>query len=229
MTRPLHSALITRASPLLRAGPPAHRAPRPTACLNRSSRPVTFPMSLLTFHARAADQAHVTFMPDTAWPASGHPPGSSQDAKHRPGSDVICLDFDTSAVNRLRSSSRSLPDASNDAFSSSLTTTVPSQRSMRRFEITPAGRLRRAFLHLPHSITSSSSTYIGTPFHVRDTHFGLAQSRASTMAHRYELARYRSVYVPFNAVIARPDVLPADLLHLVGDCTLGRQTTGHCG
>src|SRR4051794_10793561 len=41
---------------------------------------------------------------------------------------------------RLRSPSRSPPDASNDAFSSSLTTTVINQRSMRRFETT----LRRA-------------------------------------------------------------------------------------
>ena len=30
---------------------------------------------LLTFHARAADQAHVAYVPDTARPISGHPPG----------------------------------------------------------------------------------------------------------------------------------------------------------
>jgi predicted MFS family arabinose efflux permease len=33
---------------------------------------------LLTFHARAADQAHVASMPGTTWPVSGHPPGSSR-------------------------------------------------------------------------------------------------------------------------------------------------------
>ena len=31
---------------------------------------------LLTFRARAADQAHVASMPDTTWPVNGHPPGS---------------------------------------------------------------------------------------------------------------------------------------------------------
>src|ERR1700730_1523266 len=30
---------------------------------------------LLPFHARAADQAHAAFMPVTAWPVSGFPPG----------------------------------------------------------------------------------------------------------------------------------------------------------
>jgi hypothetical protein len=33
---------------------------------------------LLTFRARAADQAHAAFTPGTAWPVIGHPPGSSQ-------------------------------------------------------------------------------------------------------------------------------------------------------
>ena len=50
------------------------------------------------------------------------------------------MGFDTSATIRLRSPSRSPPDASHDAFSSSLTTTVFSQRSMRWFEAS----LRRA-------------------------------------------------------------------------------------
>ncbi len=34
---------------------------------------------LPTFYAEAADQAHAACMPDTAWPVSGHPPGSSRD------------------------------------------------------------------------------------------------------------------------------------------------------
>src|SRR5450759_530383 len=33
---------------------------------------------LPTFLARAADQAHDAYMPDTARPVNGHPPGSSQ-------------------------------------------------------------------------------------------------------------------------------------------------------
>ena len=39
---------------------------------------------LLLFHAEAADQARVAFMPDTAWPISGHPPDSSRDRSHTP-------------------------------------------------------------------------------------------------------------------------------------------------
>ena len=39
---------------------------------------------LLLFHAEAADRAHVTFMPDTAWPISGHPPDSSRDRRYIP-------------------------------------------------------------------------------------------------------------------------------------------------
>ena len=46
---------------------------------------------LLTFHARAADQAHVAYVPDTARPISGHPPGSSRDTPHRPGFDVTSI------------------------------------------------------------------------------------------------------------------------------------------
>lgn len=39
---------------------------------------------LPTFRARAADQAHVTSMPDTIWPVSGHPPDSSQGQQGSP-------------------------------------------------------------------------------------------------------------------------------------------------
>src|SRR6476620_1204669 len=89
MTRPLRSAPITGTSPLLRAGPPATPNPKPAAwpvpAINNQNRVRS---SLLTFHVEAADQAHVTCMPDTAWPISGHPPGSSRSTTHHPGSDV---------------------------------------------------------------------------------------------------------------------------------------------
>jgi hypothetical protein len=74
----------------------------------------------------------------TAWPVSGHPPGSSRDSQN---TRFRCRQgcFDTSATIRLRSSSRSLPDHSSGACSSSLTTTVFSQRGMRRLEASPQG------------------------------------------------------------------------------------------
>ena len=45
---------------------------------------------LLLFHAKAADRARVAYMPDTAWPISGHPPDLSREPISRPGFDVIC-------------------------------------------------------------------------------------------------------------------------------------------
>src|SRR5665811_1984248 len=98
MVRPLRSTPITGASSLLRTGPPA----RPASVLNTSqflllsALPLTTPnpagggigTCLPTFHAAAADQDRVAFMPDTAWPVNGHPPDSSQGPNQRPGFDV---------------------------------------------------------------------------------------------------------------------------------------------
>src|SRR5450756_1252239 len=94
MVRPLRSTPITGASSLLRTGPPA----RPASVLNTSqflllgALPLTTPnpagrgigTCLPTFHAAAADQARVAYMPDTTWPVNGSPPDSSQDRIHAP-------------------------------------------------------------------------------------------------------------------------------------------------
>jgi hypothetical protein len=53
---------------------------------------------LPTFHAEAADQTHVAYMPDTTWPVSGHPPGSSRAFLLRPGFDATYLSYDTSTA-----------------------------------------------------------------------------------------------------------------------------------
>src|SRR5674476_78149 len=88
MVRPLRSTPITGVSSLLRTGPPA----RPASVLNPSqflllgALPLTTPDAaggsigtcLPTFHATAADQARVAFMPDTTRPVNEHPPDSSQ-------------------------------------------------------------------------------------------------------------------------------------------------------
>jgi hypothetical protein len=83
-------------SQLLQASPPA----RPATVLNPSQgfhlgvslsppqKSSSFGTRFLTFHARAADQAHAASMPDTTWPVSGHPPDSSQDRIQSPGFDV---------------------------------------------------------------------------------------------------------------------------------------------
>src|SRR5450756_242601 len=94
MVRPLRSTPVTGASSLLRTGPPA----RPASVLNTSqflllgALPLTTPDAagggigacLPTFHAAAADQARVAFMPDTDWPVNGHPPASSRSSKNAP-------------------------------------------------------------------------------------------------------------------------------------------------
>ena len=69
--------------------------------------------------------------------------------------------FDTSTAVRLRSPSWSPPDTSPGAFSSSLTTTVFSQRSMRRFDASPEGRRRRATTF----ITRTAPHQEGLPTH----------------------------------------------------------------
>src|SRR6266498_2852751 len=47
---------------------------------------------LLPFHVEAADQARVAYMPYTAWPIGGHPPGSSRDRCHTPVSmSSVCV------------------------------------------------------------------------------------------------------------------------------------------
>src|SRR3982751_2065847 len=123
MTRPLRSAPITGASPLIRAGPPARTATGAELRIAfaghaRVTGGGCFGARLLPFRSGAAGQVHVASMPDTAWPIHGHPPGSSREPTEDPGFDVVCLCFDTSAAIRLRSSPRPPPDTSQDAFSS---------------------------------------------------------------------------------------------------------------
>src|SRR6266545_551854 len=81
--RPLRSTSVTEASALLRAGPPARRRDGTrsltgSARLRHSLSPPLPPGSrvaarLPTFRARAAEQAHVACVPDTAWPRNRAP------------------------------------------------------------------------------------------------------------------------------------------------------------
>jgi hypothetical protein len=58
---------------------------------------------LLTFRARAADQAHAASTPDTTWPIHGHPPDSSRESKIPLGFDAI------SSFRRLNDDTRTKP------------------------------------------------------------------------------------------------------------------------
>jgi hypothetical protein len=144
MTRPLRSTPITRASPLLRAGPPAGPAtvltpalrtgyslsppgnpngqcrirPSPVPC--RSRRPGS--RRLHAGHRLASQRAPARLVPGS----SGYP-----------GFDVTCVIFDTSTANRLRSPSRSPPDASPAPFPHRSPRSRCRSRSMWWFEASP--------------------------------------------------------------------------------------------
>ena len=145
MTRSLGSTPITRASSLLRTGPPTE----PATVLTPQQTPGLLPLAhctqnqtgsigsgLLTFRVGAADRARVASMPDTAWPINGHPPSSSRDKGHTPVL-MPSISFDTSTANRLRSPSRSLPSASRALFPHRSPRSRHRSRSMWRFEAFP--------------------------------------------------------------------------------------------
>ena len=190
MSRPLRSTPITGASPLLRAGPPARRR-------IGTQRP---PVSAV----RRAPSRHPRHAPNSARRQYRHRPSHVPCRSRRPGSrrlhaghhlankraparlipetlDLSGFDanscFDTSTAVRSRSPSRSPPDASPGAFSSSLTTTVFSQRSMRWFDASPEGRRRRATTF----ITCTAPHQEGLPTHRLPSAL-VAHSRSSSGA-----------------------------------------------
>jgi hypothetical protein len=130
MSRPLRSAPITGTSALLRAGPPSrppvlspeHQARR-APC--RRTSPMTSPaVTVMTSHVPRGRGR-----PGSRRLYAGHrlanqraPARLIPGPKSRPGFDVVWKFFDMSAAIHSRSPSRSPPDTSSGAFSSSLTT-----------------------------------------------------------------------------------------------------------
>jgi len=92
---------------------------------------------LPTFHAAAADQARVAFMPDTTWPISGHPPGSSREQPETRFRCHVVNHLDTSTAIHSRSPSWSPPDASTAPSPHRSPPRPHDRRSMRRFEASP--------------------------------------------------------------------------------------------
>src|SRR3954469_7193434 len=123
MTRPLRSAPITEASPLLRAGPPARTATGAELRLAfaghaRVTGGGCVGARLLPFRSGAAGRVHVASMPDTTWPVGGHPPGSSREPTARPRFRCRVALFRHVSSDSLAFVSRPPPDTSMDAFSS---------------------------------------------------------------------------------------------------------------
>lgn len=148
MTRPLRFTPITGASPLLRAGPPASGATvlNVSQFLLPDALPLTIPRHI---HRRATAVSPPAFprsvqKPQTrlAPPSCRAPPGQSTGTRQaHPGTTGLprfrCQILVSTRPQRLRSPFRSPPDAITCALSSSLTTTVFNQRSMRRFDASP--------------------------------------------------------------------------------------------
>jgi hypothetical protein len=63
---------------------------------------------LLTFRARAADQAHAASTPGTAWPVRGYPPGSSRGTEEDPRfrCQLVPIDASTATPNRISPAER---------------------------------------------------------------------------------------------------------------------------
>ena len=112
-------------------GSPFHDRPRPrTAPLAVRRRGATG--SHVPY--RSPDQARATSMPDTAWPTSRPPPGSSRGSGSAPVS-MSSSRFDTSSVVHSRSPSWSTPDALYGAPS-------PQRSAPRLLTDAPCGGLR---------------------------------------------------------------------------------------
>jgi hypothetical protein len=133
------------------------RPPRAGASRNAFSR----------FPARAADRAHVTYTPGTAWPVNGHPPGSSRAGNlspvSMPSEQFRRFTSDPRDHGDCAPSSRSPPDASRAPFPHRSPRRSSANAACGGLKPPPAGRLRRArHLHLPHSTTDDSPSYIGS-------------------------------------------------------------------
>ena len=103
---------------------------------------------LPTFRTRAADRTHVAYMPDTAWPVSGPPPGSSRADLLHPDFDATLLSNDTSTAipetEDCAPSFRSPPDASRAPFPHRSPRRSSANAACGGLKPPTAGRLRRA-------------------------------------------------------------------------------------
>ena len=175
MARPLRSTPITGASPLLRAGPPAHLATvltalrhyRLTGSLSPTQGVGCIKARLPTFRTRPADRAPAACMPDTDWPIPGHPPASSPGPFTTQGSDVTLRNNDTSTAVRFHSASRSPPDASRTPFPHRSPQRSSANAACGGLRPPPEGRSRRAkppslVQHrLRYSLTTHKGPFVG--------------------------------------------------------------------
>ena len=182
MTRPLRSTPITGASPLLRVGPPAHPATRAQPRLTRRN-----PQPAVSWRAFSRSvrerQIRLTSLPCRT------PPGQSAGSRQaHPGARNITPVLMPSVfvtTRQQRFACARLPDPHltphRMPFPRSLTTTVFSQRSTRRFEASPrraAPKGQNSFISRTASSTTNPRLPHRTPFDVRDTRRGKVVRRS---------------------------------------------------
>ena len=111
--------------------------------------------SLPTFHVKAADRARVAYMPGTAWPVTGSPPDSSWNLVLAPVLMPPETNFDTSTAIRLRSPSRSPPDASCAPFPTRSRHRSSANAAVGGLTPLPEERRRRATTFIFHAAAQS--------------------------------------------------------------------------
>ena len=137
------------------------------------------------------NRARAIFMPDAAWTVSRFLPDPSQGCQTGPGSDVIC-DSRHLTDGLSTSPSRSLPDASHDAFSAHVHhDRLFTDAARGGLKPSPAGGLRGTFPHLLASIELSDS-YLRQRHLLRSRHT-LAVMLAVTGAKRPKLAGWMGI------------------------------------
>ncbi len=112
--------------------------------------------SLPTFHVKAADRARVAYMPGTAWPVTGFPPDSSWNLVLAPVLMPPETNFDTSTAIRLRSPSRSPPDASRAPFPTRSRQRSSANAAVGGLTPLPEERRRRATTFIFHAAAQST-------------------------------------------------------------------------
>ena len=108
-----------------------------------------------TFHVKAADRARVAYMPGTAWPVTGSPPDSSWNLVLAPVLMPPETNFDTSTAIRLRSPSRSPPDASCAPFPTRSRQRSSANAAVGGLTPLPEERRRRATTFIFHAAAQS--------------------------------------------------------------------------
>ena len=162
----------SRSASRTRNGTHTHAAHGLVPLARSQTRTGSVASGLLPFHAEAADRARVASMPDTTWPSAGTRqarPGIRKTPRFR----CHRFFFDTSTANRLRSPSRSPPDASSRLFHIAHHGRVTVPAACGGLKPPPAGRLRRADNpSSPAQHRISKLSLHRAPFHVRDAPYG---------------------------------------------------------